>query len=82
MERNKNTFDDYLTIQAGDDKYTDINFPWQDALYWKDAGEAGRDMAQIESWIDWERISSPNFPTHTFWGPSGSVASVNPQDIN
>jgi len=82
MERNKNTFDDYLTIQSGADKYTDINFPWQDALYWKDAGEAGRDMAQIESWIDWKRISDDSFPDHTFWGPGGSVASVNPTDIN
>ena len=83
MERNKNTFDDYNTIQAGSDKYTDLNFPYGDALYWKDAGEAGRDMAQLESWIEWKRISNDSFPTlnpypKSFWGPGGTIASVNP----
>ena len=47
MERNKNTTDDYLTIQAGSNKYTDINFPTNDALYWKDAGEDDRSMSEI-----------------------------------
>ena len=79
MSRNKNTFDDYLTIQAGSDKYTDINFPYNDALYWSDAGESGRDMAQMENWIEWQRISDPNsdFPATSFFGPNG-ISSVNP----
>lgn len=80
MERNKNTYDDFLTINAGTNKYTDPNFPKDDALYWKDAGEAGRDMAQLEGWVDWMRVSDSNFPNHSFFGPNG-ISSVNPQDI-
>ena len=81
MERNKNTVDDYLTIQAGSNLYTDANFPYDDALYWKDAGESSGDMADLEAWIDWVRISDDAFPATSFFGPNG-LASVNPQDIN
>ena len=79
MWRNKNTFDDYTTIQAGSDKYTDVNFPTNDALYWRDAGEAGRDMAQLEDSITWQRISDPDqdFPATSFFGPNG-ISSVSP----
>jgi hypothetical protein len=47
MERNKNTVDDYSKIILEDTstKFTDHNFPYNDALFWKDAGEAGRDMS-------------------------------------
>ena len=70
-----------MTINAGTQKYSDVNFPWNDALYWKDAGEVGGDMAQVEGFIDWMRISDDNFPEVTMWGPNGK-SSVNPQDIN
>ena len=77
MDRNKNTVDDFLTIVAGSGTgtYTDNNFPINDALYWKDAGEANGDMSNLESYISWERISSSD---HNLWGPRG----INPQDIN
>ena len=81
MDRNKNTVDDFINIVKRDssNKFVDHNFPINDALYWKDAGEAGRDMAQLESWIEWKRISDDD--NLTFWGPKGKQ-SINPQDIN
>ena len=84
MDRNKNTFDDYLMIQQADmkNKYSDVNFPIDDALFWMDTGEAGRDMHNIERYITWERISDDgSLQDATFFGPDG-ISSVNPSDIN
>ena len=82
MIRNRNTVDDYLTIKAGDNMYTDPNFPKDDALYWKDHGESNADMANIEDYISWKRISDSDFyGNHSFFGPNGT-ADINPQDIN
>ena len=61
MDRNKNTKDDFLKIKAGSKKFTDANFPIDDALYWKDAGEADGEMAMLEDWITWKRISDDDF---------------------
>lgn len=47
MSRNRNTVDDFLTINAGTDKYTDANFPTNDALFWADVGEDCGDMAYL-----------------------------------
>ena len=70
-----------MTINAGTEKFIDFNFPWNDALYWSDVGEAGSDMAQLDGYINWMRISNDSFPEVTMWGPNGK-SSVNPQDIN
>jgi len=53
MNRNKNTKDDFLSIVKGSKKFTDKNFPIDDALFWKDAGEEGRDMDQLDEWVTW-----------------------------
>ena len=81
MDRNKNTVDDFLTIVDGSNMYTDVNFPTDDALFWKDAGEEGRDMDMLDESITWKRVSDDDFPKESFWGPKGK-ASINPQDIN
>jgi hypothetical protein len=39
MERNWNTTDDYASIIAGTDKFEDVNFPVDDALYWPQFNE-------------------------------------------
>ena len=77
MERNKNTKDDFLSIVKGSKKYTDKNFPTNDALYWKDAGEEGYDMDQLDEFVTWKRISDDDFEKSSFWGPTG-VPSINP----
>ena len=81
MERNRNTVDDFLTINAGTDKYTDASFPTNDALYWADAPFARYMVSLYENNIEWQRISDDGFPEVTMWGPNGKE-SVNPQDIN
>jgi len=80
MDRNKNSFDDFYAINAGSEKFTDVNFPTDDGLFWADAGEAGGDMAQLASWIDWKRVSDNSFPAHTFFGPDGKE-DITPEDI-
>lgn len=81
MLRNWNTTDDYETLSAnwmaGDEKFTDINFPVDDAIYWADFNETGG-LSSID--VHWERISGDNFPSDVFWGPNGS-SSISPTDI-
>lgn len=45
MDRNKNSFDDFYSINAGSTMFTDVNFPTDDGLFWADAGESSGDMA-------------------------------------
>ena len=77
MDRNKNTFDDFLEIEAGTGTgtFVDVNFPLNDALYWEDAAEAGG-ISLWQEEITWKRVSS--FQDRTLWGPRG----INPGDIN
>ena len=58
-------------------KHTDINFPTEDAIAWKEFGESGYlDTANIT----WKRISDPTFPSHKFWGDDGTD-SISVEDI-
>jgi len=83
MERNKNTTDDYDNIEGSGNQFTDVNFPISDALFWHDAGEVGRDMDQMDGFLHWMRVSDPEFPASTFWGPThDSESSVTVEDIN
>merc|ERR1739847_23945 len=83
MDRNKNTVDDYLTIvDESGDKFNDYNFYTDDALYWKDVGEQQGYMSELDGQLTWKRVSDSDFPNHTFWGPSGGISAINPQDIN
>ena len=75
---------DYNAISKGTKKFTDANFPLDDALYWKDVGEEDCDwceMKDIMGDIEWKRVSDSDFPEVTFFGPKG-ISSVNPEDIN
>jgi len=79
MLRNWNTTDDWQTLKDGAEaSYTDINFPYLDAIYWKDHGEEGG-LSSLG--ITWKRISDPSFPSRKFWGDSGT-SSISVQDIN
>ena len=84
FERLLNTTDDYTMPQAN---FEDVNFPTDDALFWPDAGEEGKDMDQIDHNVTWARISDPDFPTmngyeKTLWGPSRDASSITPSDMN
>lgn len=69
MQRNWNTTDDYNTLKLDTaNKFVDVNFPIEDAIYWQDFGEAGGLSSQT---INWQRISEPGFPSSDFWGPNG-----------
>lgn len=65
MVKNWNTTDDYHTIKNQAEKFTDINFPKEDAIYWADFGEGG-DVSN--NYMEWKRISDPTFPSTKFWG--------------
>ena len=41
MRRLENTTDDFNAILNGSEKFTDVNFPTDDALFWVDAGQSG-----------------------------------------
>ena len=57
MDRNKETVDDFLTINEGSKKYVDKNFPVKDALYWRDAGENHKafDKKRLHKKVKWSR---------------------------
>ena len=87
MERLRNTTDDFESLIAnglpGGAMFNDVNFPIEDGLYWKDAGESVGDMAKMDDWgLTWMRVSDPNFPGKTFWGPNKSSNDITPEDIN
>ena len=44
MRRLENTTDNFTAILNGTEKFTDVNFPIDDALYWVDAGQSGQAM--------------------------------------
>ena len=74
MQRNWNTTDDYNTIRTQtDEKFVDINFPIEDAIYWQDFGEAGG-LSTLN--IEWKRVSEPGFPSDNFWGDGISVRDI------
>jgi hypothetical protein len=69
MQRNWNTTDDYNTIRTQtEDKFVDINFPIDDAIFWQDFGEAGG-LSTLN--IEWKRVTDPGFPSSNFWGENG-----------
>lgn len=45
MNVNKTPLVDFETINSGSTKFTDSSFPYNDALYWKDAGQKNGDMS-------------------------------------
>ena len=88
MERLLNTTDDYESINNGNQpnglaSFTDVNFPRSDGLYWNDAGEGSTEVAQTDNMynLSWMRISDPNFPGKTLWGPNRNHDDIGPEDI-
>ena len=47
MRRLENTTDNFTAILNGSEKFTDVNFPIDDALYWVDAGQSGQEMDRL-----------------------------------
>ena len=46
FRRLENTTDKYNEIVNSSDLFTDVNFPYNDGLFWVDAGQGSGDMAQ------------------------------------
>ena len=75
MLRNWNTTDDYHQIRLDSDaKFTDVNFPTDDAIVWEDFDES------FDKNVEWMRISDPAYTSQKFWG-DGGTQSISVEDI-
>ena len=81
MDRIKDKAINFDEINGKSTKWTDKNFPTNDALFWKDANEdQGSAAWAYEDGLEWKRITDDDFGIDSFWGPNGKD-SINPQDI-
>jgi hypothetical protein len=65
-------------VMGSVDKFTDENFPYQDALYWWDRGtEADGEVAAEEANIQWGRL----FDVHDGWGKLTQTDGAKPSDV-
>ena len=75
QDRNKADLDDFWSIYNGSSMYTDEGFGHDSsALYWSDMGESNGDMADLESYVTWKRITdvyANDSNTHTLFGSTG-----------
>ena len=79
MERNWNTTDDYASIITGSEKFVDVNFPVDDALFWPQFNEGG---GNADRQVQWQRVSEHStFANKKFFGNNGA-SSITVKDIN
>ena len=86
MQRNWNSTDDYVEIlggSLGNAKFTDVNFPTDDALFWPQFFESG---GNADANVHWQRISEvAAFDDMPFFGPPDESGipktAISPEDI-
>ena len=72
--------DDFDAIMRGSTKFTDVNFPIDDGIYWADAGQQHLSLSRIND-LSWVRLSdkyTERSDRDNFWGTNG----IEPGDIN